>query len=147
MFQSEPSSYFYDLNTKLTYNLSPKDILFLSFFNGKDDLDNSRTMEAPSFLPDMNIDFNSDIQDVTSWGNLALSLNWHRQWTDAISTRAVFCYSNFFNNRDNSVKMDINLEDESRSIDRTSEEENDVKDLTFRLDNLFKLSQWYWIPV
>jgi hypothetical protein len=141
-FQSEPSSYFYDLNAKLTYNLSPKDVLFLSFFNGKDDLDNSRTMDVPSFMTERNINFNSDIQDVTTWGNLALSLNWHRQWNDAISSHAIIGYSNFFNNRDNSVKMDINREDETRSIDRTSEEENDVKDLTFRLDNVFKFSQW-----
>ncbi len=41
----EPSFYFYDLNAKLTYKPSSRDVLALSFYNGADDLDNSRNTE------------------------------------------------------------------------------------------------------
>ena len=106
-FENAPDSYFYDLNAKLSYKPSTRDDVFLSFFNGKDDLDNSRTMEAPSFLTDQGIDFNNDITDVTEWGNLAVGLNWHHRWNDVNYSHLSIGYSNYFNNRDNGTNMSI----------------------------------------
>ncbi|MCX7973511.1 MAG: TonB-dependent receptor, partial [Candidatus Aminicenantes bacterium] len=47
-FEVQPRSYFYDLNAKANFNLSPKDKVFLSLYHGKDNLDNSRTQEMPT---------------------------------------------------------------------------------------------------
>jgi len=38
---SSPTSFFYDLNGKVTYKPNPDDIISLSFYNGQDKLDNS----------------------------------------------------------------------------------------------------------
>ena len=40
--QTQPSFYFYDLNTKFSYNPSDKDIISISMYNGEDNLDSSR---------------------------------------------------------------------------------------------------------
>jgi len=48
--QEKPKSYFYDLNAKITYNPSKRDIVSLSFFNGEDILDNSREDFGSSFI-------------------------------------------------------------------------------------------------
>jgi len=45
----KPSFYFYDLNSKLTYNPTSKNILTFSFYNGKDDLDKSQTYDNSGF--------------------------------------------------------------------------------------------------
>jgi ferric enterobactin receptor len=141
-FQNAPDSYFYDLNAKLSYRPSARDDVFLSFFNGKDDLDNSRTMEAPSFLTDQGINFNNDITDVTEWGNLAIGLNWHHRWNDVNFSRLSIGYSNYFNNRDNGANMSIDQTEETKRIERKTQENNNVKDLTLRFDNVFRLAGW-----
>jgi ferric enterobactin receptor len=138
-YESEPSSYFYDLNAKVTFKPSTRDVMFLSFFNGKDDLDNSRTMGVPPFLEEQGIQMQNDITDITDWGNLAASFTWHRQWNDAVASRAVVGYSDFFNKRENNIDMEITRDGETQSLDRQSLEDNNVKDLSLRLDNTFKL--------
>ena len=40
--QTQPSFYFYDLNTKFSYKPSDKDIISVSVYNGEDNLDSSR---------------------------------------------------------------------------------------------------------
>ncbi|MEK9903579.1 MAG: TonB-dependent receptor, partial [Gammaproteobacteria bacterium] len=45
-FAIEPESYFYDLNAKLTYRLPNDNKFSLSFYNGADELDNSRNIDG-----------------------------------------------------------------------------------------------------
>ena len=47
--QVQPNSFFYDLNAKLTFKPSQNEVLALSFYNGQDDLDNSRNIDNSSF--------------------------------------------------------------------------------------------------
>ena len=49
-FEIEPESYFYDLNSKLTYRLSNDDKFTLSFYTGADKLDNSRDVSGNANL-------------------------------------------------------------------------------------------------
>lgn len=158
-FQSEPTSYFYDLNGKLLYKPSKKDVLSLSVYNGMDDLDNSRDIEIPSFMADraaemgFDIDVSGNYDDYTEWGNTGLALNWMRQWSDIFSTNATVSYSRYFNDKNLNSTMSITRtsidgtgegeEDENpvRNIDRVSIDTNKLNDVTFRLGNVLKLGE------
>ena len=66
------TSYFYDLNSKITYRPTDKDIISLSLYNGTDDLDNSRNMITPSFFQSQGLTLNSHNSDLTQDGNLVV---------------------------------------------------------------------------
>ncbi|MEN8152933.1 MAG: TonB-dependent receptor [Acidobacteriota bacterium] len=156
MFDYEPESFFYDLNAKALFKPSEKDILYLSFYNGMDDLDNSRDIEITSFMAERAAErgFNIDVQgayvDFTKWGNTGLSLNWQRQWNDRFSSNMIFAYSNYFNDKEMNSSMKIKRssdneetesdeEDTIRNIERISNEENKLKDLTFKFGNIWDI--------
>lgn len=75
----QPNTYFYDLNAKLTYKPGTKDVLSLSFYNGQDDLDNSRNSDQNSFGRPFggsgNLAFNQQNTDLTNWETGAPVLN------------------------------------------------------------------------
>ncbi|MFC2158888.1 TonB-dependent receptor plug domain-containing protein [Acidobacteriota bacterium] len=128
---------------------SDKDKFFVSFYNGKDDLDNSREMNAPSIFQDRGIEFNSNITDLTEWGNTGVSLNWSRDWADFFTSELTASYSKFFNNRERNMEMEISIADDVdfpqmfklRNRQSGLIEDNDVNDLTLRWNNIFHLSQ------
>lgn len=78
--QVTPNTYFYDLNAKVTYRPSSRDLVALSFFNGQDDLDNSRISNNNSFGPrfggNLNFNFRQENTDQTNWGS---SAKWSRR--------------------------------------------------------------------
>lgn len=153
MFDTQPRSYFYDLNAKATLNPTSKDNFSLSFYNGKDNLDNSREMQLPSFFVErlaergIEIEFEGGITDLTNWGNTGSSANWSRQWNKSFTSQFVIAYSNYFNTRDRTNRTSITRinpeapEDapEPRSFERGSVEDNDLQDITFRLDNIINI--------
>jgi hypothetical protein len=149
-FETQPKSYFYDLNAKLAYKLSSRDSVYLSYYKGKDDLDNSRNLEMPSFLLErlaergIEIDSsNIDISDLTKWGNTGISTNWSREWNDAYLSSFTIAYSNYFNNRDRASQTnffrnpdsDTVESSESNTSERGTNEDNYIKDITLRFDN------------
>ncbi len=147
-YESDPSSYFYDLNAKAEILISSKDTFSLSFYNGKDDLDNSRTMTTPSMMADRGMTMEGEVVDVTEWGNTGLSFQWERSWNQSFYSQFTAAYSNYFNNRDRTNSTTISFDpdsgiepppwmntDQPRSFERGSIEDNDLSDLTFRLDN------------
>ena len=144
-FEVEPNSYFYDLNAKVTYRPSDKDIISLSFYNGQDNLDNSRIFDQDNVnLPvfaNQNFTFRNDIIDLTNWGNWGSSLKWSRRWSDRFYTKANASYSNYFSERDQSRYSVI--ERDTQTIERRSGtfENNDLRDYTLKIDNEWKLSQ------
>lgn len=149
MFESQPSSYFYDVNAKMNLDLSERDNFVLSFYNGKDDLDNSRTMTTPPFLEERGVSFEGDVTDLTEWGNTGFSAGWDRFWSDAYHSRLVLALSNYFNNRDqiNNTSItfpeqeddDFSFPGRGKSFARGSVENNDLNDLTVRWDNTLSL--------
>jgi ferric enterobactin receptor len=136
-FSSEPSSSFYDLNGRFTYSPGLQDTLSLSFYYGKDNFDNSRKMDMPSFGSNQNRTLNGDITDTSNWGNLGSSVNWRRSWATNFSSEMTLAFSRFFKNSDNSSKMtvtDPNTKTD-RTLDTGSTELNRLNDVTFRLSN------------
>jgi hypothetical protein len=106
--------------------------MFVSLYHGKDDLDNSRTLEIPDFIrermAERGIELDSsdiDIADESGWGNTGVGSQWARQWGDRVQTLVSFGYSRYHNQRDRSSAM-------GRSRGALSED-NILDDYTARL--------------
>jgi outer membrane receptor protein involved in Fe transport len=133
----------------MNLDLSERDNFVLSFYNGKDDLDNSRTMTTPPFLEERGVSFEGDVTDLTEWGNTGFSAGWDRFWSDAFHSRLVLALSNYFNNRDqiNNTSItfpeqeddDFSFPERWKRFARGSVENNDLNDLTVRWDNTLSL--------
>jgi ferric enterobactin receptor len=112
MFSTQPESSFYDLNGKLLFAPGANDNLTASVYYGNDDLDNSRSLEIPSFvrerLAERGIEFDSDNIDITDesgWGNTGVGAQWSRRWGDRAQSLLSFGYSNHRNQRDRTSNM------------------------------------------
>ncbi len=129
---AEPTSYFYDLNGKVSYKPNNKDIFSLSFFNGKDILDNSRDISR-SFG---GVDMSRSVNDLTDWGNWGSSLKWSRKWSEKFYTNALVSYSNYFSVRDRlSQNVRPNEDGELETMTRGTLEDNNLQDYSIKLDN------------
>ena len=159
-FQTEPESYFYDLNAKLTYRLPNDDKLSISVYNGADELDNSREIGGESsFLSDRCDAFNGQgpfggifcndfsfsvaTVDLSEWGNTGMSAKLSRQWSDRFYSNFVLSGSQYFSNRDREIDRDVIFieDDPSNNIPTSSQsssnEVNQLDDLTLRIENDF----------
>jgi ferric enterobactin receptor len=155
-FETQPESYFYDLNSKLTFKPGPRDTIFLSFYNGLDNMDNSRVQEFPSFFAermaeeDISVSGSNDIKDIRKWGNTGLSANWIRRWHESFQTHIIFSYSNYLSQTDSSRTTDLVWTSDDpewepppflqhRGFARGMIEDNNLDDLTIRWDNTLQL--------
>lgn len=141
----KPKFYFYDLNSKLTLTMSPRDIMTFSFYSGKDDLDKSQDFSDMSFRF-AGEDATMGIEDFTRWGNIGTSGKWSRQWGDRFHTDMLFAYSKYFSEYDRSMSMNApSFSNDSTAIRRglgfASVQDNDVKDMTYRID-----ASWHVAP-
>ena len=136
-----PSFYFYDLNAKFSYQLTDKDFVSFSFYNGEDNLDESQ--EPKSAGGSGASTTQRFTNDFTNWGNLGGSAKWSRQWSDRIYSNFLVSSTDYFNIR-NSERGTTTSDDENSTgfIGNSfkSLEDNSVKDFTIRLDNEWKLS-------
>jgi ferric enterobactin receptor len=101
LFETQPSSYFYDVNGKLLFEPSAKDKLFVSVYRGSDNVDNSRSLTIPDQLRERMIErgfeapASFDITDTREWTNLGVGAQWLRSWGRGIKTRLSAGYSTF----------------------------------------------------
>ncbi|UTA69791.1 TonB-dependent receptor domain-containing protein [Emticicia sp. 21SJ11W-3] len=142
--QQVASSYFYDLNSKLTYRPTKNDIVSLSLYNGTDNMDNSSSSSLTGFgRPGGGFGggrgFNTATNDVSNWGNLGGSLKWSRQWGDKFYSNALISYSNYYSNRDNSRLMTITRDSVDRDVRIGQIEDNNLSDVTAKMDFEWKL--------
>jgi hypothetical protein len=136
--QEKPKSYFYDLNAKLTYNPTKRDIFSLSFFNGEDDLDNSREGFGSSFM-------SGSITDKTDWGNVGSSLKWSRNWDNRFYSNILASFSNYYSMRDRQNSTTTSSSTNTTNnvavmFDQNTNEHNDLWDYSFKMDNEFKVN-------
>jgi ferric enterobactin receptor len=130
-----PTSYFYDLNAKYTLNLSQKDLLSWSIYQGDDDLDNSRTINIPSFLNSSSSSISPKTTDKTSYGNLGSSMKWSRRWNSDLYSNTLASYSTYHSNRDRTNTIGITNEDGTESeFTSGTIERNNLKDWSFKSD-------------
>ena len=139
--QTQPSFYFYDLNTKFSYNPSDKDIISISMYNGEDNLDSSRKNNNTfGSNTDGERSITTDIKDLLNWGNWGSSIRWARQWNDKLYTNIVGAYSNYFSNRNRVNDVTIQLPDTTNNFKTGLVEDNNLKDYTLRLHSEYKIN-------
>ncbi|MDR1723143.1 MAG: TonB-dependent receptor [Tannerella sp.] len=136
--QQKPESYFYDLNAKLTYNPTKRDILSLSFFNGEDVLDNSRESFGSSFM-------SGSLTDKTNWGNVGSSLKWSRNKDDKYYFNLLASFSNYYSLRDRQNNVTNSSSTSTTSnvavmFDQNTDEDNRLFDFSLKFDNELKIS-------
>ncbi len=142
-FSTDPTFYFYDINSKLTYKPNKKDILTLSFYNGKDVLDKTSDASAMMGRPGGRInDFSMNRVDLLEWGNWGVSTKWSRQWNEKFYSNSTLAFSNYFSERDNYRERSVVNDDgsETLTIDG-SVEDNNILDYTLKMDNEYRLTQ------
>ena len=138
--QTQPSFYFYDLNTKFSYKPSDKDIISVSVYNGEDNLDSSRENQNTFGSGTEERTINSDIEDLLNWGNWGSSVRWARQWSDKLYTNVVGAYSNYFSKRKRINDISIQLADSTNTNKSGLVEDNNLKDFTLRIHNEYKVN-------
>ncbi|MDR2627582.1 MAG: TonB-dependent receptor [Dysgonamonadaceae bacterium] len=136
--QQKPESYFYDLNAKLTYNPTKRDIVSLSFFNGEDVLDNSRESFGSSFM-------SGSITDKTNWGNVGSSLKWSHNHDNRWYSNLLVSFSNYYSLRDRQNSMTTSSSSGLNNniavlFDQNTDEQNDLWDYSLKFDNEYKIS-------
>ncbi len=137
------ASYFYDLNCKLTYKPTDKDIISLSFYNGTDNLDNSISRQGPTNSQGATSQFGNS--DLTKYGNLGSSLKWSRRWNSRIYGNTLISYSDYYSNRDlTNQGSTTSSTGEVKTFKSGTIENNNLQDFSFKTDyqaDLFKNNQ------
>jgi ferric enterobactin receptor len=131
---STPSSYFYDLNAKVTFKPNVKDIYSLSFYHGKDVLDNSNEFSFSRGGSSLS----GGRTDLTDWGNWGSSLKWSRRWSEHWYSHVLGSYSNYFSNRDMSMASNFSKSGETSQGNMGILESNDLGDFSLREWNEWK---------
>jgi len=142
-FSTEPKFYFYDLNAKASYKPNQKDIVTLSFYNGKDVLDKTANAATRTgMFGGSNDNYSMNRVDVLNWGNWGTSAKWSRQWSNTFYSNTTLAFSNYFSERDNYMERSILNEDGTSSLTTNgSVEDNNILDYTLRMDNEYRLTQ------
>ena len=133
-FQQEaeqPSFYFYDVNSKLTYSPSVRDVFTASVYVGGDHLDESSAGQEFTFGQGQTRT-TPDRVDLSSWGNRGASARWARQWSSHFTSDLLAAYSEYFS--------DGSLEVAATDFGLGFDESNRVADFTARLDNTWRPS-------
>ncbi len=141
---TRPTFYFYDLNGKITYRPTEKDNLSISLYSGKDNLsddaENIREIGSTQFI-DRRITNNRE--EYTDWGNEGISFKWSRQWNPKFYSNIMGAYSHYFSNYNQQIineTYDIDADTLMNGRTFGSYEDNDVNEISFRMDNEWQIS-------
>ncbi|WP_092438475.1 TonB-dependent receptor [Williamwhitmania taraxaci] len=129
---SDPSFYYYDLNTKLTINLSSSDVVSMSGYKGRDKLTFFDSGAKYS------IDENSD------WGSSGMSLRWARQWSSSFSQTLVFGgsrYNLFYQHLDSLRKRKPLTLFQNDTIQKQFILDSRINDVSLTLSNSLNLNE------
>ncbi len=125
------SYYFYDLNFKANYELSPKNRIYFSLYRGndyfKDYYEQQQSFQDTlSFILD---------REKVSWGNNIVSLRWNRLFSGKLFGNATLTYSRYaYASQDN---VDLDLIGPQGRINRDVlllKYDSDVRDFAFKTD-------------
>lgn len=105
-----PETRFYDVNVRAQLALTPKDRLSGGYYDGVDDVNDSRDVAAPIFSTDLaetgGFSLPTDavvrMADVSTWRARGFGGAWTRQWSPSLSTRVSFGRSEYETGRDRS---------------------------------------------
>ena len=156
--EQKSPQYFYDLNGKMTFTPTKKDMISLAVFNGHDYNDNTPQFSygggggrpnmsggRPDFggeIPDFggsgwggsSGNLAMDNQDFEKYGNFGASLRWERKFNDRLSMNWLASYSNFYATRDQRRQMAIQRSDETETVTTGTLEDNNLYDYSVKND-------------
>lgn len=133
--ETESTSYFYDLNAKVSYRANLNNNFSFSFFNGTDKLDNSLDFSGGGALSLNSV-------DLTKYGNIGSSFKWNRKWSTKLAGSTVLGYSNFYSLRNRTQERNsTNSSGEEVTTSNGVIEDNDLRDFSFKSDYDWNLSQ------
>ncbi len=146
-----PSFYYYDMNSKLSYAPTKKDIISLSIYSGRDYLDQSRDLDFSNIgggITSGGTEFETRTdENVTDWGNNGASLKWGHQW-DLLYTNILLSGSQYESSyeRNLSVSGSNTIGTDSLGAARglnafAQNEYNTVQDFALRIDNQLPLGR------
>ncbi|HUU27165.1 MAG TPA: TonB-dependent receptor [archaeon] len=148
-----PDFYFYDLNSKLTFTPSSKDIFTLSIYSGRDNLGQFQYLSGETFgykgENSLFYDPNASLQteQSTRWGNFGLSGKWSRKFHDRFYSHLLVSHSTYFSkyslNRDFISSSGLDSLNYFRGAAVKSLEDNKLQDLTVHLDNEWHLTNYH----
>jgi ferric enterobactin receptor len=130
---TQPDFHFYDLNGKLTYRPSRRDVASISYYAGKDLLDQGQESNPPAGGPGGpgGPPAGGSTTDVSDWGNVGASARWFRQWATRFSSDALIATSTY----GSTGRRESTFASGGPNVGSPSfREENRVEDMTVRLD-------------
>ena len=151
-------AYFYDLNGKITYTPTDKDIISLSVFNGADHNDNTPRfgfdgkgpgemgpggMGPGGMKPSVSfedMDISMDNSDYEKYGNLGTSLRWARRVNDRWSMNFLGSFSNFYATRDQMRTITYKEDGVKQTNSSGTLENNDLYDISLKNDWKYQVS-------
>jgi hypothetical protein len=125
-----PDYFFSDLNAKFNFRPSNKDGISLSYYQGRDDL-------GISFQGSLD-NLNRITEDRTNWGNQGGSIKWSRKWNPKLFTYAIYGVSRYSSQLEAEETF---LAQADTFSQRFFEQQVDVNDNTFRLDNTYQINK------
>lgn len=137
-----PSFYFYDLNAKVSYNLSSTDFISISLYSGQDYLDESQDPQSVN-MRGSSSGATRTTTDLSDWGNLGGSIKYFRQWSDRLQSDIILSSSHYFSRKDVATKFDFNSTSTGSAIvgqSVSSLQDNNVYDFTLKFDNDYIIS-------
>ncbi len=150
MGAESPDFYFYDINGKITLTPTPEDIISLSIYNGRDNLSQFQDLSGSRFEyreeESLFEDPNASLQtgQSTRWGNFGISGKWSRKLHDRLYSHLLVSHSNYFSRYDLNRAFHSSSGVDSlkyfRGTASASKEDNELRELTVRLDNEWHLT-------
>jgi ferric enterobactin receptor len=149
--QVDPAFYFYDVNGKLTYRPSRKDVTTISVFRGHDNLDQSQTLGGgfARFNPGGGMTTTAGesptLNDLTIAQNTGISGRWFRQWSPRVATDVIVSSSRYTSDGDRTANG--GLPNGGARFNFGFVETNTVDDQTVRLENTIDVAAWSRVDV
>jgi len=142
--------YFYDLNAKVTYTPTSKDVITFSVFNGSDYEDNTPQFgfdaggmfdkNSGSGSSSSNFSISMDNNDYQRLGNLGTSIRWSRKLDDRWSMSLLGSFSYFYATRDQSRTISITKNSTTEETTSGTLEKNNLYDGSLKNDWTFKIN-------
>ena len=128
-YSLSPAFHFYDLNVKLSYHPSERDVLSISVYKGSDQLEYSVQTSDSSIT--------YQTQDHLTLNNRGVGVNWARQWSGNFYSRINASFSHFHS--------DYSFKDETRDgnaapYNSNLTQINQLQDFSLRIDNQWEIS-------
>ncbi len=131
--QQTPSSDFYDVNAKLSFNLTSRFMLSVSYYGSGDNYDltqQSSSVNVPGFGSAFSIPSNSNN---TTQGNNGVSANLFAQWKDNLYSNVIVAYDSYTSKYSsaqgggNRVNSEFSTDEGNRTGDFSITNQNDLK--------------------